>query len=110
MKIVATAVRRKFEKGSVDKQELKKIYLNYNFIENIDVFMDTAQKIFPKLNCGLASVYLKNLLNCGDVVNGFYKNQGHTFLLINKMVIDITADQFDGPKVYVGHLKHPWSL
>ncbi len=89
MKTIATSVRKKFEKGSVDKKELKKFYLDYNFIENIDDFIDTAQEMFPKLNCGLASVYLKGLFNCGDVVNGFYKNQGHTFLLINKMVIDI---------------------
>ena len=111
LKIMSTATRRNFEQRKIDKKILKELYLVYNPIENVDRFIERAETLFPKLNCGLASVYLKNVLGFGDVVNGSYENQKHTFLLADKkIVVDITSDQFGGPKVYVGPLKEPWSL
>ena len=111
MKIVSMATRKIFEQRKTDKKILKESYLEYNPIENVDGFIEKSETLFPKLNCGLASVYLKKMLGVGDIVKGSYENQKHTFLLVNKkVVVDITADQFGGPEVYVGSLISPWSL
>ena len=67
--------------------------------------------MFPNLNCGLATVYLRKLFSDGKIVNGKYQNKNHTFLLLeDSVVVDITSDQYGGPKVYVGLLQSPWSL
>ena len=67
--------------------------------------------MFPNLNCGLATVYLRKLFSDGRIVNGKYKDNNHTFLLLeDSVVVDITSDQYGGPKVYVGPLQSPWSL
>ena len=105
----AFEIRKGFEEHNINRKALKELYQEYNNIENIDLFLDRAEKMFPKLNCGLTSVYLKNKLG-GRVVNGKYKSQNHTFLLLNKKIVDITADQYGGPKVYIGPLQKPWSI
>jgi len=47
----------------------------------------------------------------GEIVQGKYQNENHTFLMLeDNQIVDITADQYGGPKVYVGDLKLPWSL
>lgn len=107
----AYRVRRKFERGTIPPFELAWLYDSYNPILDITRFISTAQEIFPRLSCGLASAYLQRLLQKGVVVHGTYKGHGHTFLLIDDhWIVDITADQFGGPKVYVGPLKSPWSM
>lgn len=104
------ATRRQFEKGAISNGELKNIYKQYNSVPNIRSFVARAKRIFPKLNCGLASAYLKSKLKKGNVVQGRYRNHPHTFLKIESLIIDITADQYGGPKVYVGPLRKPWAL
>ncbi|HIH42796.1 TPA: hypothetical protein HA246_04075 [Candidatus Woesearchaeota archaeon] len=114
IKKIAYSARKKFETDKIPINKLKKLYLAYNKMPNIKKFLLQAKKLFPKLNCGLATVYLKYMLGSGKIVNGKYKNNNHTFLLLankqNKLIIDITADQYEGPKVYVGRIKKPWSL
>lgn len=105
---IATEARNLFEKSQIPRGKLRELYLEYNHIENINDFLDQAQAMFPVLNCGLASVYLRNIVGDGEVMRGNYKGEGHTFLLLDSVVIDITADQFDGPPVYVGPLVLPW--
>lgn len=102
-------MRKDFEKKLISKNILKRLYEEYNPQVNSNKFVTEAEKIFPKLNCGLTSVYLKNLLG-GKIVQGKYKRHNHTFLLLQGNIIDITADQYDGPKIYVGKLKSPWRL
>lgn len=53
---------------------------------------------------------MQHRLSEGEIRNGSYAGHGHTFLVIEGVVVDITADQFDGPDVYVGPLVAPWSL
>jgi hypothetical protein len=86
------------------------LYKQYNNIPQIDLFVRQAKELFPELNCGLASIYLKDKLKKGIIVQGTYAGENHTFLLINQIVIDITADQYGGPEVYVGPLEEPWKL
>ena len=111
IKQIATKTRDEFEAWKIDEIRLKKLYQNYNYIKDINPFIKHSKKIFPHLNCGLTSVYLKSLFSGSKIINGKYKNHNHTFLLLNKsIIIDITSDQYEGPKIYVGPLKSPWSL
>lgn len=101
-------IRASFENKSIALHELSRLYANYNPDVDADVFVRKAEILFPKLNCGLASLYLRSVLG-GDIVRGSYGGHGHTFLMIDELVVDITADQYGGPKVYVGALRPPWS-
>lgn len=105
----AEETRKQFELGLVSKELLKFLYINYNNKVNIDEFIPRALELFPKLNCGLCSVYLQHLLQKGILINGSFGHFSHSFLLVDDKVIDITADQYGGPRIYVGPLKHPWS-
>lgn len=100
---------RLFETGAIAYSLLKKLYLAYNANVEIDSFLKQAKTLFPHLNCGLAAVYLQHKLG-GVVVTGSYEGQKHTFLMLDNLVLDITADQFGGPALYVGSLVSPWSL
>jgi hypothetical protein len=99
-----------FVRGHVYTSELGDLYIKFNPIEDVTEFMRRAQKLFPSLNCGLASVYLKHTLGFGEVVCGEYSGQRHTFLMIGQLIVDITADQYGGPELYIGPLVEPWSV
>jgi len=110
-KNIARKIRKEFEAKKIDTSILKKLYIQYHPVKDIHVFINRATIFFPNLNCGIASVYLKHTLGKGSITNGNYNDNSHTFLLLNKKtIIDITADQYGGPKVYVGPLKSPWGL
>ena len=57
----AFIIRNDFEKNKINYTLLKKEYMKYRKIKNIDSFIKRSKVLFPKLNCGLASVYLKNI-------------------------------------------------
>lgn len=108
---IAYKVRADFEAQRIDEDELKQLYQQYNPLEDIDSFMRSAREMFPNLNCGLTTVYMRTLLPDGKIVNGKYQNNNHTFLLLeDSIVVDITSDQYGGSKVYVGPLQSPWLL
>lgn len=106
---IAYKIRAQFEAGLVDRDLLIEMYRTYTDVGNTAIFVNKAKNIFPRGNCGLASLYLKKKLG-GEVVRGKYGKHSHTFLLIDDIIIDITADQFGGPEVYVGPLRRPWTL
>ncbi len=108
---LAADVRALFESKKIDSAILKKEYRAYHDVPDIDGFISLAKDLFPSLNCGLASLYLRSMLAQGTIVRGRYGNEPHTFLIIDGgLVVDITADQYGGPRVYVGPLQLPWSL
>src|SRR3989344_5019206 len=109
IKEIVEKVRNDFEQQNIDYNLLGRLYNEYEPMKGLDSFINTSRKIFPHLNCGLTTVYLKSILKQGEIVNGKYENQNHTFLKIEDLIIDITADQFNGSKVYVGKMKKPWS-
>lgn len=110
VKSITEKVREDFEQKRIPRDELVRLYSEYNPKIDASVFVAEAEKVFPKLNCGLASVYLQNILGDGKIVRGSYEGNDHTFLLLNDdTIVDITADQYGGPEVYVGKLKTPWS-
>ena len=93
----------------VTESLLRTLYLEYHAIPEPDLFFSRAKELFPSLNCGIASVYLKHCFGAGQIVQGSYAGLGHTFLVLDDVIVDITADQFGGPPVYVGPLISPWS-
>lgn len=99
--------RKQFEMGLTDRKKLIGLYREYTDVGDTEQFIKKARDIFPQGNCGLASLYLKTKLG-GEVIQGRYGKHNHTFLLIDDTVVDITADQFGGPKVYTGPLQSPW--
>lgn len=101
--------RKQFEMGLADQELLIELYREYVDVGDTVQFVNKAKDIFPNGNCGLASLYLKKKLG-GEIVQGKYGKHNHTFLLVKDIVIDITADQFGGPRVYVGPLQPPWTL
>ena len=108
LKEIAEKARRSFEEKEIEPSLLEKLYSKYNPIQDISLFIQRAREAFPSSNCGIASLYLRHILEEGEVVRGEYAGNNHTFLMIGSKVIDITADQYHGPKVYVGTLKAPW--
>lgn len=114
---IAAKARKKFEDHEVDSDLLQTLYALYNpDVGAIARFVQQANELFPRLNCGLATVYLKYVLGIGREEQGKYGKEDHTFLLIEedglkqKTVVDITSDQYGGPCVYVGPLQYPWAL
>ena len=107
--IIAIRVRKEFEKISMDVMKLTKIYDKYNKIENTENFVKQGLAQFPKLNCGLASSYLQDKIG-GEIIKGKFGDNNHSFLKLGKNIVDITADQYGGPKVYIGPLIKPWSV
>ena len=111
LKATVSRIRRQFESGKVPQLLLALEYFRYNPISDVTRFIYSAGEMFPKLNCGIASTYLRGELGAGQIVTGSYNGVKHTFLLLDgRVVVDITADQFGGPSVYIGALKKPWSL
>ena len=109
VKQIACKVRADFEARRIDEDRLKQLYQQYNPLEDIDSFMRSAREMFPNLNCGLATVYMRSLFPDGKIVNGKYQDNNHTFLLLQDLiVVDITSDQYGGPKVHVGPIQSPW--
>ncbi len=105
---VAGEIRRELVARLCDPELLASLYFQYNAVAERRLFVDRALEMFPRLCCGLASVYAQHRLGGGAVVRGWYDRERHTFLSFRGWVVDLTADQFLGPAVYVGHLRAPW--
>ncbi|MCT7376303.1 hypothetical protein [Chelativorans salis] len=108
---VALQARREFEAGACDRRLLGELYRQYNpAVGDSELFVTRALSIFPRLNCGLASLYLRHQLQAGEIIRGTFRSASHTVLVADAVLIDITADQFGGPAVYVGKPVPPWRL
>jgi hypothetical protein len=106
----ARLVRRVFELRQCDRRLLAELYGRYNPVPDIRGFIERALAMFPKLCCGLAIIYLRHRLGgWGVACQGFYRTIPHTVLAADDLLIDITADQFGGPAVYVGPVLYPWT-
>jgi hypothetical protein len=109
LSVAAAEIRRELVSRQVNAKRLAQLYRRYQRVPDVMRFVERALDMFPRLCCGLASVYLQHRLGEGVVVRGLYGSVPHTFLLVRgRVVIDVTADQFGGPAVYVGLLAAPW--
>jgi hypothetical protein len=104
----AIDAREQLSRRRVDPELLARLYYAYNRIPDVDAFVESGLRMFPRLCCGLASSYLRGRLGEGVVCRGSYGGQRHSYLLVRGSVLDITADQFGGPEVYHGPLVSPW--
>jgi len=110
LKKLAAEARLAFEADNIAPVLLEDLYTHYNpEVKDVAGFIKKASGLFPTANCGITSLYLQHKLKAGEIINGTYGSNGHTFLLIDTLVVDITADQFGGPSVYVGSLEKPWA-
>lgn len=103
-------VRSAFDEKSIDYLLLEKLYTRYADVGDTHQFVSKAMEQFPLLGCGVASVYLQHALSAGRIVKGTYMGYDHTFLTIDNLIVDITADQYNGPPVYVDALREPWAI
>jgi hypothetical protein len=108
-RLVAKATRRDFEAKRIDIAHAVDLYARYTEVGDTERFVTRALDGFPSLCCGVACLVLRDRLGGGRIINGSYRRYGHTFLLVDAMVIDITADQFGGPGVHVATMRWPWS-
>lgn len=107
----AEDVRRAFETGGIDETLLADLYRDYTDVGDTMLFVKRVLESFPHLACGAATLYLRHRLGSGAVIQGRYGEEDHTFFQMDDgTVVDITADQYGGPKTYVGKLRSPWSL
>ncbi len=106
---VAVQTREALERRTCDPALLAHLYGRYNPVSDVQGFVARALDMFPRLCCGLASVYLRQRLGEGAVRCGSYGGALHTFVTTRGLVLDITADQFGGPEIYVGPLALPWA-
>lgn len=108
---IATDVRRSFEEQSLDYELLaERFQLWFPKVEDPAYYAEQAKTDFPKGCCGLASAYLRSEIGEGAIIYGRYQDMGHLVLKMSRnKIVDITADQFGGPAVYVGQLQYPWT-
>ncbi len=114
---IAREARSDFETGRVPRELLASLYSVWApKVIDLDGFLDWAIPRFPEANCGIASVYLHHRLGgVGEPIYGKYHapdgRHGHTILHLGEgRGVDITADQFGGPRVHVGALVLPWEV
>lgn len=103
-------VRAAFEARSYDVGIAAAAYQAYTSVPDIELFLRRARVLFPALNCGLCSAYLRAVLRRGSMAHMRYNGHPHTVLAVDRVIIDITADQFGGPPIYVGAVRPPWSI
>ena len=108
--VTANETRQAFEAGLFDVAVARLAYRAYAPGLDIDLFLARSHALFPALNCGLCSAYLRAVLQRGSIRRGYYDGEPHTVLMVGSTVIDVTADQFGGPAVYVGPERPPWGF
>lgn len=113
---IALVARAAFETRTVPRPILRSI-LSLSFapgasISELDPILDLFEDVFPYENCDLATGYLQHQLGEGELTIGAFNGRPHVFLSLfvglERVAVDITADQFGGPPVYVGPLQAPW--
>ena len=117
---IASDVRRLWESGAIATEKVAFTYrswlnrLNLQLSEEESIQLVTeAIAMFPTGCCGLASCVLAEHLDNATIVRGYWKASPpcpHTWISVGELMVDITADQFGGPPVFVGPLEAPWSL
>jgi hypothetical protein len=127
---VAERTRHDFEVGAIAVPHLIEIALinrpgmSDEAMEYLRAGSTGAIANFPDEACQVATDELKHRLGFGEIIDGSYRVaepgdhsafQRHEFLdvgetdVAKRTIVDITADQFGGPSVYVGEWRAPWS-
>lgn len=114
----ALAVREMLSTKSYDKDEI--VHLTQNFYsksnpEHIQRSVEACLPNFPRGCCDFASLLLQDRIQDGEVTTGVYYKRprafdAHAFLQLGGILCDLTADQFGGPRIYIGEFVLPWAL
>ncbi len=117
----ARAVREMFETGRYDPSEVSELVQTYwtnrgsqRDSEQLRSSIESCMPNFPRGWCDIASVVLMHRLGEGELLTGvYYKSprvfDSHAVLSVGGAICDMTADQFGGPKLYVGEFVLPWT-
>lgn len=134
LQLLAEEARREWEQDAIDYKLLCKLYrkwveefgLTDHRVElddyGIRSIVQLARHYFPKGCCGVASCWLARKIPDSKLVHGAYQirkkkwfglkvkvtEEPHTWIETGDTIIDITADQFGGPKIYIGPVKEPY--
>ena len=106
----AAEARKRFEQRSIPLNFLEELYTAYNPVPDIKTFIAQAMKHFPRGSCGVAGTYLQRIIGRGTITQGTFNDEPHTVLRLDDLIIDITADQYNGPRIYVGPITPPWTI
>jgi hypothetical protein len=110
----AHQLRTELEAGLCEPGDILRAMQRYyepSSLQEVDIHV--ISKIitgFPQRCCDAATALLGVRLGGGLIVPGLYENNRHSYLLVGDVMADITADQFNGPPVYIGPLAEPWSV
>ncbi len=105
---IAQESRRIFERKEVDLTHLTELYMRFFRKKNAEDMISFSIEMFPNTCCYVATLFLKEQLKGSRYISGGYKRFNHDFLEYRGRILDITADQFGGPRIYVGPLVLPW--
>ncbi len=127
---IAESTRRDFEVGAIAVPHLVKVALinrpglTEEELRYVRVGATGAVANFPDEACQVATDELKHRLGFGEIIDGSYvvtdsggheSFERHEFLEVGRTdraertIVDISADQFGGPPLYVGAWIRPWS-
>lgn len=118
LRAIAETSRTDFESGAISVDhvlEVGRLYLPAGAIDMYGAEVPAILTYFPSMACDLASAVLRHRVGYGEVSEGSYEGLVHTFLNLGETalgpetIVDITADQYGGPRMYVGPLTEPWS-
>lgn len=110
---LANETREQFELHQIPRELLGQLYTEYNpHLLDTREFLEAAEYLFPRLNCGLATVYLAFAYDGpSEFIQGAFEGESHTFLRVGKTVVDITADQYQGgPRIFAGEPTNSWEI
>lgn len=128
---IAIQARKEFEDKSVKVQYLKSLvethlaYIADNYKDGLTQWIEQSVANFPANCCELGAAVLLDRIGEGIIAHGRYEHEpigphnirkSHTFWVQLesvgeiRLMADTTADQYGGPPIYVGTIKHPWTI
>jgi hypothetical protein len=116
---LAADVRYGIVHGALTMHELTQPYLDMfpGQSRAVRAIRRNGLDTFPKGWCGIASAFMRYMLDEGELCNGLLLGRPHTVLDLGSsalsaqtIIVDITGDQMHPgiPPVYVGPLQPPW--
>ncbi len=105
---MAVDTRLELINRSVDMRLLAILHKQHFPLHQIRDILPQILQDFPQNNSTIATSYLQFIMG-GDVTRGQYEHHPHFYLTLPRnVIVDITADQFGGPEVFVGKIRSPW--
>lgn len=105
---IAIEARLEFIHKTINQRLLSALYRYHFPINPIHPHLPRLLQEFPNNGAQLATTYLQYIFG-GEITKGQYERHNHYFLTLPRnVIVDITADQFGGPEIFVGKIRPPW--